>query len=257
MQANKVLINEVTSLQKMVKAQNQVHSELISHLSTIDERRRNSRHSAHSSHSSHSGQFHSGSLAVLPDSTDEPPAELRRARDILSGISSDPTVDKEFEKLIAIYQTGSPPDSAASSTMVFNPPSMPVVHDPLNDPRHLVYPVGQIAGIDPFHADHINNIPYTRPLGDPNAMAEASPQVTPPPSKGASGSLWTKKPTILLVEDDRVCARIGEKFLKQVDCEVHTAVSPCLAVVVCWLLIRATGRWLRSREQSERRPREV
>ncbi|KAJ9134738.1 Transcription factor prr1 [Pleurostoma richardsiae] len=232
-QTNKVLIEEVVSLQKMVKAQNQVHNELINHLSNVDERRRSSRHSAHSSHSGHSGSYHGGGHNVLPDGADEPAPELRRAREILGGIAPDQEADRQLHRLSVAYQAGSPPDSSTSSSMMFPqpnnntapiPPPPALMQDPFNDPRHLVYPVGQTTGIDPFHSDHINNIPYSRPLSNPNSMTEAPPQITPPPAKEQEGSLWGgRQPRILLVEDDRTCARIGTKFLKQIDCSVDIA----------------------------------
>ncbi|KAL1881164.1 hypothetical protein VTK73DRAFT_4611 [Phialemonium thermophilum] len=225
---NKVLVNEVVSLQKMVKAQGQVANELINHLSNVDDRRRSSRHSAHSSHSSHSGAaFHQNNMGVLPDGADEPAPELRRAREILNGLSPDTQADRELERLsIAYHQTGSPPDSATSSVMFPQPnsgPQMHMMHDPVSDARNMVYPVGQTTGIDPFHSDHIQNIPYSRPLSNPSALAEAPPQITPP-LKESRGSLWgSKKPRILLVEDDKTCARIGSKFLSYVDCSVEVA----------------------------------
>lgn len=227
-QTNKVLVNEVISLQKMVRAQSQVSNELITHLSNIEDRRRNSRHSAHSSHSSHSGPtFHAGSLGLLPDGADEPAAELRRAREILNGVSPDSQADRELERLsVAYHQNGSPSESATSSVMFTQsgPGPMHMLHDPLNDPRHMVYPVGQTTGIDPFHSDHINNIPYTRPLSNPNAMADSA-QITPPP-KDQGTSMWShKRPRILLVEDDKTCARIGAKFLHVLECSVDIAVS--------------------------------
>ncbi|KAM7194590.1 transcription factor prr1 [Rhypophila sp. PSN 637] len=224
-QTNKVLVNEVVNLQKMVRAQSQVSNELITHLSNIEDRRRSSRHSAHSSHSSHSGAaFHQGNMGLLPDGADEPAPELRRAREILNNVSADPRADRELERLSVAYHQHSSPAESATSSIMFAPPGtggMPLV-DPLNDPRHMVYPVGQTQGIDPFHSDHINNIPYSRPLSNPNAMAEA-PTITPPP-KEQGGSLWgPKKPRILLVEDDKTCARIGAKFLTNMDCSVEIA----------------------------------
>ncbi|KAL0467759.1 transcription factor prr1 [Neurospora intermedia] len=232
-QTNKVLVNEVISLQKMVRAQSQVSNELITHLSNIEDRRRNSRHSAHSSHSSHSGPtFHAGSLGLLPDGADEPAAELRRAREILNGVSPDSQADRELERLsVAYHQNGSPSESATSSVMFTQsgPGPMHMLHDPLNDPRHMVYPVGQTTGIDPFHSDHINNIPYTRPLSNPNAMADSA-QITPPP-KDQGTSMWShKRPRILLVEDDKTCARIGAKFLHVLECSVDIAKDGLEAV---------------------------
>lgn len=244
-----MLVSEVVSLQKMVKAQGQAASELITYLNNAEDRRRNSRHSAQSSHSSHSGTvYHNASMGLLPDGTDEPAPELRRAREILSGVSPDSQADRELERLsVAYHQNNSPSESASSSVMYHHQPQMGMVHDPLNDQRHLVYPVGQTTGIDPFHSDHIHNIPYSRPLSNPNVMAEAPSQASPS-SKDQTGSLWGgKKPRILLVEDDRTCARIGSKFLSNVDCSVETAVclvpktfSRCVCVADV-SLFRKTG----------------
>ena len=238
---NRLLVSEVLSLQKMVRAQGQASNELITHLNNMEDRRRNSRHSGQSG--PHAGQpgsagqnFHGGgAMGFLPDGADEPAPELRRAREILNGVSPDVQADRELERLSMAYnQNGSPADSAGSSAVMYAHPGgpgggpggpIPMVHDPLNDPRHMVYPVGQTTGIDPFHADHIHNIPYSRPLSNPNIQAEAPSQVTPP-LKEPLGSMWRgKKPHILLVEDDKTCARIGSKFLTNMDCVVDTAVS--------------------------------
>lgn len=236
---NKVLVSEVLGLTRMAKTQHQLANELINHLLSVDDKRRNSRHSAQSSHSGHSSAaFHSGGMNSLPDSADEPAPELRRAKDLFNQLCPEFPADRELERLsIAYHQTGSPPESATSS-ITFNQgpmssgPPLQMMHDPFNDPRHMVYPVGQTAGIDPFHQDHIQNIPYTRPLSNPSAgaLAEAPSQITPPP-KDQGGLLWgTRKPRILLVEDDKTCARIGYKFLTNVDCTVEIAVSVFLSV---------------------------
>jgi osomolarity two-component system response regulator SKN7 len=225
-----LLVSEVLSLQKMVRAQSQASNEVITHLNNVEDRRRNSRHSAQSGPSGQTGQnFHAGAMGFLPDGADEPAPELRRAREILNGVSPDVQADRELERLSMAYnQNASPADSAGSSSVMFAPPGpggIPLVHDPLNDPRHMVYPVGQTTGIDPFHADHIHNIPYSRPLSNPAIQAEAPSQITPP-LKEQLGSIWRgKKPHILLVEDDKTCARIGSKFLTNSDCSVDTAVS--------------------------------
>jgi osomolarity two-component system response regulator SKN7 len=226
---NKALVAEVLGLTRMMKTQYQITSELVSHLYNVEDKRRNSRHSAQSSHSSNAA-FHSSGL---PDGTDELAPELRRAREMLSTISPNLPHEAELERLsMAYHTTSSPQDSATSGSVMFsqqpgNGPPMHIMHDPFNDPRHMVYPVGQTAGIDPFHQDHIQNIPYSRPLSTPggNAMADTPAQITPP-IKDQNGSLWGgRKPRILLVEDDRTCARIGSKFLSSVDCTVEVAVS--------------------------------
>lgn len=234
---NRLLVNEIVSLQRMVRAQSQASNELITHLNNMEDRRRNSRHSAQSGHSAQAGPgFHAG-MGFLPDGSDEPAPELRRAREILNGVSPDVQADRELERLSMVYnQNGSPADSAGSSMMFTQAgaPGLQLVHDPLNDPRHLVYPVGQTTGIDPFHADHIHNIPYSRPLSNPNVVAEAPPQMATPP-RDQAGSIWRdKKPHILLVEDDKTCARIGSKFLTNMDCGVEIAVSELGSLFAGW-----------------------
>ncbi|EFW99706.1 stress response transcription factor [Grosmannia clavigera kw1407] len=236
-QTNKVLVDELFSIKKLVRAQHQVHMELITHLNNIDEqRRRTIRQPGHPNHPGHnaSGQYHhptGAGLGMLPDGADEPAIELRRAREILNNVSTESVADRELERLTTMFQANagnSPPESAGSSSVIFSAPgtgagSVSIGMNDINDMRHLVYPAGQNAGIDPFHADHINNIPYTRPLSNPNAGPEMviSPSL---PSKETIGSLWgSQKPKILLVEDDKVCARIGAKFLSQVDCTVEIA----------------------------------
>ncbi|KAL2272490.1 hypothetical protein FJTKL_06527 [Diaporthe vaccinii] len=209
-QSNKVLIDEITSLKKTLNMTTQVNHELLNHLTSLDERRRNSRHSAHSNHSGQaSANFHNGTLGVLPDGNDEPSAELRRARELMTGIEPDPVADRAFHRLSMAWQTQTPPDSASSQVAMYPQPSsaaaaaaaMPaaMMHNPfVEDPRHLVYPVGQTV--------------------------EPPAQITPPPGKEMDTSLWgPKKPRIFLVEDDKTCSRIGSKFLSQVECSVEVA----------------------------------
>ncbi|KAL2272491.1 hypothetical protein FJTKL_06527 [Diaporthe vaccinii] len=232
-QSNKVLIDEITSLKKTLNMTTQVNHELLNHLTSLDERRRNSRHSAHSNHSGQaSANFHNGTLGVLPDGNDEPSAELRRARELMTGIEPDPVADRAFHRLSMAWQTQTPPDSASSQVAMYPQPSsaaaaaaaMPaaMMHNPfVEDPRHLVYPVGQTVGIDPFHPDHIQHVPY---FVNQSGPSEPPAQITPPPGKEMDTSLWgPKKPRIFLVEDDKTCSRIGSKFLSQVECSVEVA----------------------------------
>ncbi|KAH8769213.1 response regulator-like protein [Diaporthe sp. PMI_573] len=232
-QSNKVLIDEITSLKKTLNMTTQVNHELLNHLTSLDERRRSSRHSAHSNHSGQaSANFHNGTLGVLPDGNDEPSAELRRARELMTGIEPDPVADRAFHRLSMAWQTQTPPDSASSQVAMYPQPSsaaaaavaMPaaMMHNPfVEDPRHLVYPVGQTVGIDPFHPDHIQHVPY---FVNQSGPSEPQAQITPPPGKEMDTSLWgPKKPRIFLVEDDKTCSRIGSKFLSQVECSVEVA----------------------------------
>ncbi|KAI8626182.1 HSF-type DNA-binding-domain-containing protein [Xylariaceae sp. FL1651] len=228
MNANKIFVDEILHLQKLVKAQNQVHGELISHLSKMELEKKESRASNHSAPGFTSGQN------LLSDGS-ESPLELRRARDILNGMSVDHVADRDLNRMsVAFHQAGGSPESVGSSSMMGPPGAAgvaPFLHDPLSDMRHLVYPVGQNIGIDPFAPEHMNNIPYNRPGGE-NSLPPASdfnaatPMTTnTPPGTGLQGnSPWgSKKPVVLLVEDDRTCARIGSKFLSQHDCGVEVA----------------------------------
>jgi len=94
----------------------------------------------------------------------------------------------------------------------------------------MVYPVGHTNGIDPVNSEHIHNIPYALPTND-ILPTDAIPEMLPEGGAAAGRkksveSVWgMTKPRILLVEDDKVCARIGSKFLQTFECGVETAVS--------------------------------
>ncbi|KAI1468356.1 HSF-type DNA-binding-domain-containing protein [Daldinia caldariorum] len=225
--ANKIFVDEILHLQKLVRAQNQVHNELINHLNKAEQERKDSRNQGHST------GYTSNTSNLLSDGS-ESPLELRRARDILNSLQVDHVADRDLNRMsVQLHQVGGSPESAGSSGMM-GPPGVggvnPFLHDPLNDMRHLVYPVGQTVGIDPFAAEHINNLPYNRPVQE-NAMGPShefnGPSMhsqTPPGAASQNGSPWgSKKPVVLLVEDDRTCSRIGSKFLAQYDCGVEIA----------------------------------
>lgn len=230
-QTNRLLVNEVLTLQKMLNAQKQAQHEMLNYLSPYN----HPRTSAMIAHPMTSN----GSMPPTSDG-DEAQPELRRARELLSSVAADTVADRELERLHDIYE--SPADSA---TMV-TPVSMPMMHDPMNDiSRYPVYPVGQTVGIDPFHSDHINKIPYAMPNEGSSSSIDQhqqhqQQQHTPQPgasnqinsAPGSSGSmdkptsLWgSKKPVVFLVEDDGTCAKIGIKFLKSMGCDVEHAVS--------------------------------
>ncbi|KAH9906058.1 HSF-type DNA-binding-domain-containing protein [Xylariomycetidae sp. FL2044] len=223
--ANKIFVDEILHLQKLVRAQNQVSNELINHLNKVEQERKDSRTSNHSTPA-----YNSGNANLLSDGS-ESPLELRRARDIMNTLSIDHVADRDLNRMsIAFHQPGGSPESAGSQIM--GPPSAagvaPFLHDPLTDMRHLVYPVGQTIGIDPFAPEHMNNIPYNRP-GQDNPMTSAAELNAPPishtpPANASQGPVWgQKKPHVLLVEDDKTCSRIGSKFLMQYDCGVEVA----------------------------------
>jgi osomolarity two-component system, response regulator SKN7 len=226
-QANKVLVNEIVTLQKMVNAQKQSQQEMLNYL--LNEERRRGTGSAGSL---------SGAVQLLQEPIHDQPAELRRAKDLLSSVAPNAVADRELERLNGLYAQASPPESASS--ILYHggagTPGLPMLNE------HLVYPAGQTVGIDPFHQDHINKIPYSLPssggsisgmnpdMASPSMNAQANPQDT---------SIWgAKKPRILLVEDDPTCSRIGSKFLAQLECYVEVAVSTCCFVTAEWLYAR-------------------
>lgn len=214
-QTNRLLVNEVLTLQKMLNAQKQSQHEMLNFLSTGDRTR-------------HQQQLHLGVGASPLEGGDDSAPELRRARELLSSVSPDSIADRELERLQGVY--GSPADSA----VVMPQASMPMMHDPMNDiNRYPVYPVGQTVGIDPFHSDHIHKIPYAIPNDTSGAPMQEVPAPQPinitqnhsgSSSSGTSALTWGhRKPRIFLVEDDPTCAKIGIKFLKSMGCEVEHA----------------------------------
>ena len=214
-QTNRLLVNEVLTLQKMLNAQKQSQYEMLNYLAPYNDARNR-------------GLINSNGTGDVDDSV----PELRRARELLSSVAADSVADRELERLHGMY--GSPAESAALIT----PVSMPMMHDPMNDlSRYPVYPVGQTVGIDPFHSDHIHKIPYAMPnegasmsVSEPSGSVPAQAPATTAPATSTpmdkSTSLWgSKKPHVFLVEDDPTCAKIGIKFLKSMGCEVEHAVS--------------------------------
>lgn len=226
-QTNRLLVNEVLTMQKMLNAQKQAQHEMLNFLSVYNDGRGGP---------PMLGQRMSSNGTVPGSDGNEAVPELRRARELLSSVAPDAIADRELERLHGVY--GPLTDS---STMV-TPVTMPLLHDPITDiARYPVYPVGQTVGIDPFHSDHINKIPYAMP-NDGSALADAQQQaavsqggmatslpsvITPVNlSRDKSTALWgAKKPQVFLVEDDPTCAKIGIKFLKSMGCEVEHAVS--------------------------------
>lgn len=223
-QTNRLLVNEVLSLQKVLNALKQAQHEMLNYLTPYNDgrSRRLMNHSIGSDGS-----------ADVEDSL----SELRRARELLTSVSTDAVADRELERLHGLY--GSPGESAALVTPVSMPPMLP---DAMNDlSRYPVYPVGQTVGIDPFHSDHIHKIPYAMPNeGPPNPLTVTEPPTSTAPAPAQAPntpmasttptdrlpSLWgPKKPLVFLVEDDSTCAKIGIKFLKSMGCEVEHAVS--------------------------------
>ncbi|KXJ90177.1 HSF-type DNA-binding-domain-containing protein [Microdochium bolleyi] len=232
--ANKIFVEEILHLQKLVRAQNQVHNELINHLSKVDSDKRDHRASGTSSNHSTPAAYTSATAQNYLTDTVDSPVELRRARDILNGLTVEHSADPDLKRMSIAFAhpAGSSPESAGSSSMMGPPGSagiQPYFQDPLNDMRHMVYPAGQTIGIDPFAPEHLNNVPYNRPVQDHainnvgTELANSSMHTPSTSVSHGSGPWGLKKPIILLVEDDKTCSRIGSKFLSQYDCGVEVA----------------------------------
>lgn len=222
---NSHLFKELKQLQHAHHTTQQVNQQLLTWAFAQDELKLKSRHPMHANHA---GQF-----GALPDGNDEPSTELKKARELMNTFGMAPMASKGYQDVSNMSmnhfqgQGDSPPDSTTgpaqlmfSSQPMQNSAIMPGAHAMMpNQFENLVYPSGQNNGIDPFHPDRANNLPY--PLQSQNVdpvIRDGSDQ--------AQG-LWAngQSPRILLVEDDKTCSRIGSKFLSSVDCSVECAVS--------------------------------
>ncbi|CAG9991386.1 unnamed protein product [Clonostachys byssicola] len=213
-QTNKILVNEVLTLTKIINAQKAAQHEMLNYLTPYNSD--NQRTPIISQTINSNGRASDADDASVP--------ELRRARELLSSVSTDSVTDRELERLQQ-HVYGSPTDSSAMIT----PTSLPLMNDPMHDiTRYPVYPVGQTVGIDPFHSDHIHKIPYAMP-SDVNASVlgdqPQAPTMAPAPTQAEKpDAMWgPRKPSVFLVEDDPICAKIGIKFLKSMGCEVEHA----------------------------------
>jgi osomolarity two-component system response regulator SKN7 len=107
--------------------------------------------------------------------------------------------------------------------------SIAVMNDAVGMQRMGMYPSGQTSALDAFHADPIQAMPY--PVAQNTALeAVASGAVSdtsrvdssPPAEKFDE---WgPRKPHVFLVEDDKICSKIGTKFLRSLGCTVELAV---------------------------------
>ncbi len=93
------------------------------------------------------------------------------------------------------------------------------------DLDNMVYPIGHTQGIDPMYSEHVHNIPYALPAKgtDGNYAAPPAPEGRKKSTQIDPG--WVRQPSILLVEDDQTCRRIGGKFLYAFHCSIDSAVS--------------------------------
>ena len=231
-----ILLRQVVQLQKIVKNHDDVMHRVMGFLHTVDAQRRNSAVA-----SGPFGATNSSGIGITdlvrtgPD--DHPASPLQQASQLLGEFNAENLVSKDLEQRVMDYSflndyTTPPQDQGGSSIGAANSDGSNA-HTGFSHPHDLesiVYPVGQTNGIDPVNREHIHNIPYSIPptgmSGDaqPDAVQARTPLEHQKKSYMDPG--WgIHKPRILLVEDDKTCARIGCKFLQNFECGVETAVS--------------------------------
>ncbi len=235
-QGHVVLLQQVLQLQKIVKNHDGVMHRVMGFLHSVDAQRRNSRIG---------GSFGTGGPGMgggdqMPNDgiiDDHPASPLQQASELLDEFSAENFPSKELEQMNHDFhlrnEYSTPPNDQPSSSMVqqSDGSSAHLGYPIGNDLDSMVYPVGSTNGIDPVNSEHIHNIPYALPtngLLSGDSMPDILPDGRPAPGRKKSTveSVWgMTKPRILLVEDDKVCARIGSKFLQSFECGVETAVG--------------------------------
>lgn len=245
-QGHVVLLQQVVQLQKFVKNHDGAMNRVVGYLHNVDTQRRTTRIGA--SFPGSAPGMSVGDPMVADPADDHPASPLQQASQLLSELSAENLPNKELEQMTHDYhlrpEYSTPPnDQNGAGLAQAETPSAQIAYQAGNDLDNMVYPVGHTNGIDPINSEHIHNIPYALP---PNGMipVDAMPEMIPENSaapgekKGNIDSGWgMTKPRILLVEDDKVCARIGSKFLQAFECGVETAVSLRTLLVKLLLMI--------------------
>lgn len=226
-----ILLQHVVGLQKLVKNHDGAMHRVMGFLHNIDAQRRNSR----------VGGFANGNGIGIADLVgngpdDHPASPLQQASQLLGEFSTDNLFTNQLEQMQAGIQYGRSEYSTPSAdhgpgSGVTQTPTSAGVTDGMAytnnyDLDNMVYPVGQINGIDPISSEHLNNIPYSIPpsgatsvQGGDSVQAKLANRKRSFPDPG-----WgLHKPRILLVEDDKTCARVGCKFLQSFQCSVDIA----------------------------------
>lgn len=240
-QGHVALMNHVSGLREVLKRHDGAMRGVLRHLGAMDQQKR-----------ARSGAFGNGIgiqdlVGNGPD--DHPASPLLQVSQLLGEFSNN---DSLFTKDLDQLQNGmqyrnhseysTPSNSNDHSGVAQTPTSavqdnMPYAHQNSYDLDNMVYPVGQINGIDPINSEHINNIPYSFPPS--GSLATQSQSVATQGGGGKLGqalaangrvrkpvqeSIWgSHTPRILLVEDDKTCARVGCKFLESFRCHVDIA----------------------------------
>lgn len=236
-QNNVVLLQQVVDLQKFVKNHERVMHSVMGYLHSVDASRRRNNRIAGFTNGTNNIAGASGDSAI----DDHPASPLQHASELLGEFSAENLPNKALEQMSHDYHLRNdystpPTDPGGASLTPHSEPPRASMGYPVEklDLDNMVYPVGATNGINPINSEHINNIPYALPpsgmLPTDSLPPDMMPQGEAPslnvPKKPMVDSIWgDTKPSILLVEDDNVCARIGSKFLQAFECKVSTAVS--------------------------------
>jgi osomolarity two-component system response regulator SKN7 len=228
-----VLLQQVVQLQKIVKNHDGVMHRVMGFLHSVDAQRRNSRVPGMLPNGSN-GIGINDLIGQGPD--DHPASPLQQASELLGEFSAENLINKDLlERMTVDYsfrdEYSTPPnDQSASSGLGPTSNGLMGYLSTSQDLDNVVYPVGQTNGIDPINSEHIHNIPYALPASgmiapDHSDMLIAKPMVQERKPSMSDPAWGSRKPRVLLVEDDKICARIGCKFLARFECGVETAVS--------------------------------
>lgn len=231
-----ILLRQVVQLQKIVKNHDGVMHRVMGFLHTVDAQRRNS--AVTGAPFGAGGSTGMGIPDLIGSGPDDHPASpLQQASQLLGEFNAENLISKDLEQRVMDYSFmndyTTPPQDQGGSTIGGTNSEGTNAHigfSHTHDLESVVYPVGQTNGIDPVNREHIHNIPYSIPPSGLPGDAQSDAVQTRPPLEHQRKSYmdpgWgIHKPRILLVEDDKTCARIGCKFLQNFECGVETAVS--------------------------------
>jgi osomolarity two-component system response regulator SKN7 len=228
-----MLLTEVIGLQKTVVNHEHVMQQIMTYLHGQDAtQRRNSKLAfGENGAAAESGNVEAASKAP---GDDNPASPLQHASKLLSETNADVMLNpRNLEQMNELTMrmngtlTTPPPDLVRAATRPTSrgPPSASSVNSMrLGELENMVYPIGQSNGIDPMYSEHTNNIPYNAPpakavdVAEPKFQEGRKKSTIPNPG-------WIRPPSILLVEDDPTCRRIGSKFLYAFHCQIDSAVS--------------------------------
>jgi osomolarity two-component system response regulator SKN7 len=93
--------------------------------------------------------------------------------------------------------------------------SLPTAQDNLDG---IAYPVSQVQSIDQIYDSDFHNI------------IDMRPSRAPPSAHTTIDPCWTRRPRVLLVEDDGTCRRIGGILLRSLQCRIDSASDGLEAV---------------------------